>query len=182
MDTRAKRIVETAIELAESDGYAAVRLRDIASRAGVALGTVYNRFKSKEEILVAVMATEAERIFASLRSQIEGATPVERANNYFDRLTDVFLARPNLARAILRSLVGDGDIAGQIGTLQEFATSRLESAIEGPGCELDGAQRTEIATMLQQIWFALLIGWSSGLNDRASIRTQLDRAIRLVLA
>ena len=56
MDDRARRIIDTAIELAERDGYAAVRLREVAARAEVALGTVYKRFASKEEILVAAMA------------------------------------------------------------------------------------------------------------------------------
>ena len=36
MDERAQRIVGIAIELAERDGYAAVRLRDVAAQAGVA--------------------------------------------------------------------------------------------------------------------------------------------------
>ena len=37
MEERAKRIVETAIELAEAGGFEAVRLRDVAAHAGVAL-------------------------------------------------------------------------------------------------------------------------------------------------
>ena len=55
MDDRAKRIVDTAVMLAERDGYQAVRLRDVAATAQVALGTVYKRFASKEEILIAAL-------------------------------------------------------------------------------------------------------------------------------
>ena len=40
MEARAQRIVETAIELAEKGGFEAVRLRDVAADAGVALGTL----------------------------------------------------------------------------------------------------------------------------------------------
>ena len=58
MDERARRIVETAVELAEKDGFQAVRLRDIAAQADVALGTVYRRFKSKEDILLAALGLE----------------------------------------------------------------------------------------------------------------------------
>ena len=39
MEDRSRRIVETAIELAERGGFEAVRLRDVAAHAGVALGT-----------------------------------------------------------------------------------------------------------------------------------------------
>ena len=40
LDERAQRIVDTAVALAERDGFAAVRLRDVAATANVALGTV----------------------------------------------------------------------------------------------------------------------------------------------
>ena len=55
MEDRTRRIIETAIELAERDGFEAVRLRDVARLAKVALGTVYRRFQSKEDILVAAL-------------------------------------------------------------------------------------------------------------------------------
>ena len=37
MEERSRRIVETAVELAEQGGFEAVRLRDVAAHAGVAL-------------------------------------------------------------------------------------------------------------------------------------------------
>ena len=69
MDDRAKRIVETAVALAERDGYQAVRLRDVAASAQVALGTVYKRFASKEEILIAALEQESEKLVAKIGKQ-----------------------------------------------------------------------------------------------------------------
>ena len=43
LEERARRIIETTIELAEQGGFEAVRLRDVAAHAGVALGTLYRR-------------------------------------------------------------------------------------------------------------------------------------------
>ena len=40
-----------AIELAERGGFEGVRLRDVAAHADVALGTLYRRFRSKEDLL-----------------------------------------------------------------------------------------------------------------------------------
>ena len=54
-EERSRRILETAIELAEKGGFSAVRLRDVAEQAGVALGTVYKRFQSKEDMLMAAL-------------------------------------------------------------------------------------------------------------------------------
>ena len=58
MDERSTRIVQTAIHLAEEGGYEAVRLRDVAHHAHVALGTLYKRFRSKEDMLIAALTLE----------------------------------------------------------------------------------------------------------------------------
>ena len=80
MEERSRRIVDSAVELAEQGGFEAVRLRDVASRAGVALGTLYRRFRSKEDLLLAALHQE----LGDLRERVEhrppeGDTPLERA-------------------------------------------------------------------------------------------------------
>ncbi|MFK8000290.1 MAG: TetR/AcrR family transcriptional regulator [Polyangiales bacterium] len=182
MDERAQRIVDTAIELAEQNGYAAVRLRDIATKAGVALGTVYNRFASKEEILVAVMAAEGERLFESMSQGVEGSTPRARAEYFFVHATAAFLARPNLARAVLRSLVGGGDIAVHVLGLQKHTTRLLMKAIAGDDSP-DDEELEAVATILQQVWFASLIGWTSGLYaTQDDVVAHVHRAARRLLS
>src|ERR1700681_88397 len=48
---RRKRIVAVAMDLASRGGYEAVQMRDVAARAGVALGTLYRYFSSKDQLL-----------------------------------------------------------------------------------------------------------------------------------
>ena len=55
MEERSRRIVAIAMELAEQGGFEAVRLRDVAANAGVALGTVYRRFRGKGDLLLAAL-------------------------------------------------------------------------------------------------------------------------------
>ena len=87
MDDRAKRIVETAVALAERDGYQAVRLRDVAATAQVALGTVYKRFASKEEILIAALEQESEKLVAKIgKKPVPGDNPQERVRFVFSAL------------------------------------------------------------------------------------------------
>ncbi len=100
VDDRSKRIVETAIELAARDGFAAVRLRDVAAQAKVALGTVYKRFASKEEILVVAMQREGERMLAQMTVAPPGEAPLARSVWFFDLATRASFRRPNLAKPI----------------------------------------------------------------------------------
>ena len=54
-EDRGRRILKVAVELAERGGFDAVRQREVAAQAGVALGTLYKRFASKEELLMAAL-------------------------------------------------------------------------------------------------------------------------------
>ena len=49
---RYDRIIASAKELATEGGYDAVQMRAVAERSGVALGTVYRYFPSKNHLLV----------------------------------------------------------------------------------------------------------------------------------
>jgi AcrR family transcriptional regulator len=90
---RHKEILQAARRIFARLGYAAANVEEIAKEAGMAKGTVYLYFKSKEEVFVAVLASELE----SLTNQtIEG---MSAAKTFDERLT-VFL---NLRLAYLRN-------------------------------------------------------------------------------
>ena len=47
-------LLHHAKEIASTDGYNKISMRELAKRAGIATGTVYNYFSSKDEILLAL--------------------------------------------------------------------------------------------------------------------------------
>ncbi|MFI8664283.1 TetR/AcrR family transcriptional regulator [Rhodococcus qingshengii] len=53
---RRQRVVDAASELLLSNEFENIQIRDVAERSGVALGTVYRYFTSKEHLYAAVMA------------------------------------------------------------------------------------------------------------------------------
>lgn len=54
-DDRPQEIIEAALLVFAESGYAAARLDDVAQRAGVAKGTIYLYFESKEDLFKAVV-------------------------------------------------------------------------------------------------------------------------------
>lgn len=60
------RVLAAARDLFEEVGYEAATIRLIATRAGVATGSVFTTFESKSEILRAVMADRLEALYAEL--------------------------------------------------------------------------------------------------------------------
>ena len=133
MEERARRIIDTAIDLAEKGGFEAVRLRDVASHAGVALGTVYKRFRSKEDILVAAL----EREFVAVQDvvsevPIEGVNRSERAGNFFALATRHLCSRPKLARAVIKAMAsGNAEATQKVASFQVRLTGMLGEVICG---------------------------------------------------
>jgi TetR/AcrR family fatty acid metabolism transcriptional regulator len=68
-----ERILEAAVEVFAQHGFFQARVSEIAGRAGVADGTIYLYFKSKEEILLAAISSAFES-FLELAEQILART------------------------------------------------------------------------------------------------------------
>ncbi|MEM0947949.1 MAG: TetR/AcrR family transcriptional regulator [Pseudomonadota bacterium] len=62
---RERRILEAAVRMFRAEGYKSVRIEDLAESAEVSAGTVYNYYRTKGDILIAVVAMEVEEVLAS---------------------------------------------------------------------------------------------------------------------
>ncbi|RJP69909.1 MAG: TetR/AcrR family transcriptional regulator [Candidatus Abyssobacteria bacterium SURF_17] len=69
--TRQRLIEAAAIEFAET-GYARANVSTISVRAGYAKGTVYNYFRSKHDLLLAVVEHAMNLLTQEIRTEIEG--------------------------------------------------------------------------------------------------------------
>ena len=187
MDEREKRIVATAVALAEEGGFEAVRLRDVAAHSGVALGTLYRHFKSKDDLLVAALAGEAEGLAAHMaKKPPEGATELERVTEYFNAATRTLCRKPKLTRAVLRAASSDEPgLAHKIRAFHVVSNDLLMQALRAdPSASLAVASEREarICNVLQMVWFAALIGWMSGIHKQNEVVEQVRAAAELVLA
>ncbi len=70
---RHEAIIEAARALAGESGLPAVQIVPVAERAGVAAGTVYRYFPSKEDLVAAVVSDTAERMVAAIRAAAAAA-------------------------------------------------------------------------------------------------------------
>lgn len=191
MEERARRIVETAVELAEEGGFEAVRLRDVASHAGVALGTLYRRFASKEDLLVAALAMETRNLEQRFgRQPPQGDTELERVSAFFALVARAMLRRPNLARALLKAgASGDPALSKKMAAYHEHIERMIVLSLRGasgepPGELLEPAatpREMRVAEALNHIWFSLLVGWSGGLHSQAALLEKMESLAALVL-
>jgi AcrR family transcriptional regulator len=62
-------ILEAAENIFGERGFHGARLQDIASRARIAVGTVYNHFEDKDAVLAALLEHRADELLSKLRPQ-----------------------------------------------------------------------------------------------------------------
>jgi AcrR family transcriptional regulator len=73
-DARPKELIDAALDLFVQHGYAATRLDEVATRAGVSKGTLYLYFESKEELFKAVVRTNVVPLIAQAEQLLEQFT------------------------------------------------------------------------------------------------------------
>lgn len=187
LEERARRIIESTIELAEEGGFEAVRLRDVAARAEVAMGTLYRRFHSKEDLLVAALEQETRRMEERVRQRPpKGGTASERAISFFVIATRGMLRRPNLSRAMLKAAAaGEPALARKVGLFHDMTRRMIVGALRGkpllPGDETMTERERLLGDVLNQIWFAVMIGWSGGLETQVSIHDRMRASVELIV-
>lgn len=189
---RKDRILDVAIRLAEEGGFDNVRQRDVAAQAGVALGTLYNNFKGKEDLLSAALERETQTLEQRLnRKPITEGNEVERLTSFFQSVTRALCRKPNYARATIRAMAsGDPESAGNVVAYQAQMNNMIIAAIRGvkPASlkESDAVPPSEreltMAILLQQLWFASLVAWSAKLHSQSKIVEQTRLAAELLFA
>jgi AcrR family transcriptional regulator len=190
MKDRRDKILDVAVALAEEGGFENVRQRDVAANAGVALGTLYKRFRSKEEILCAALEREAEMLERRMEMKPAiGKTPVDRVGSFFNTITRGMLRKPRFARAVIRAMAsGEEGVAKTVASYQGRITGLIIAAMRGVGrlTFTDASEKpvnekeVKLALLLQQLWFASLVGWSAGLVGQGDVIDQMKDAAMLI--
>jgi TetR/AcrR family transcriptional regulator, cholesterol catabolism regulator len=184
---RRDRILDVAIDLAEEGGFENVRQRDVADQAGIALGTLYKSFSSKEDILCAALEREAQTLERKMEQKpAEGGTPAERLHAFFKIVTRAMCRKPKYARAVLRAMAsGEPEVAANVAGYQERMNRIIIAAMRGPERAGETTEITQreatVAVYLQRIWFASLVGWSGGLQGQNDVIEQMQTACDLLL-
>lgn len=185
MEDRTRRIIETAIRLAERDGYEAVRLRDVADQANVALGTVYRRFRSKQDILVVALEHETRQLIEMTQlNPIQGNNEIERLRSFFRFTTRWLVRKPHLARALLRAVAsGEPELTEKVARFHGLISQLILGTMYGPDGDIDAVTPDEehLSFFLQKLWFAELVGWAGGLNTEEESIAHMDMAVSWML-
>lgn len=103
---REKAILDAAIALAAEDGMAAVQIAAVAGRAGIAAGTVYRYFPTKNDLVAELIAAVAGRELEAMQTAADAAPgPLSALASGIARFAARALAERRLAWAVIGEAV-----------------------------------------------------------------------------
>jgi AcrR family transcriptional regulator len=176
---RKQRLIAAATALAAEGGYDAVQMRDVASRAEVALGTLYRHYSSKDQLLLAALAAQATALRERLDQRpARGDAPSARVADVLRRASRALERQPRVTHAMVTAMsVADDSAAPVKHEINETLRAIIVDAVDGtPIPDLD-----DVVRVLGSVWFAELTFWSGGLTDANAMAEHLARAAAVVL-
>jgi AcrR family transcriptional regulator len=133
--TTRERLLTAAQELIEHGGYGAASVIAIAERAGVAAGTLYRHFASKEELFVevfrSVCAREERAMRAAAAEMPPGAPAAARLQTVLTSFAERALRNPRLAWALIAEPVDPRVDAERLAYRERYAAVVAESLRAG---------------------------------------------------
>ncbi|MDX9713859.1 MAG: TetR/AcrR family transcriptional regulator [Dissulfurispiraceae bacterium] len=99
---KTEAIIKAATEMFSQKPFHMVLMDDIAKTAGVAKGTLYYHYKSKEDLFIALMQSGLGELLKNLKTELEGNTPIENLQILFARLIRFFKQNHNFFEVLKR--------------------------------------------------------------------------------
>ncbi len=177
---RRERVIRAALDLGSSGGYDAVQMRDVATSAGVALGTIYRYFSSKDHLLAAAMVEWTHDLERRVSQRPpKGDTIAERVVDVLRRATRAMEKEPQLSAAVVTALLSPD--RGAAICQEDVSASMVRILTVALGEDFDPAFQAQVTRTLGHVWFSALIGWVNGWSGMDKVADELGLATHLVL-
>jgi len=176
---RRQRVIDAAMALGLDGGYDAVQMRDVAARAGVAMGTVYRYFTSKDHLLAAALVHWVEQLDARLAQMpAQGETASARVMDALDRALRAMGRQPRLVGAVFTALASPDPAAVECQQQISYLMEGIITRAIGDRQPRDIADRARI---IGHVWYSALVGWVNGWSDMKRVHDELAVAVGLLL-
>lgn len=175
---RRQRIVRAALRALANSDYDQVRISEVARDSGVALGTLYRYFASKEHLFAAVFVEWQ----AALKKKLEkepprGGTEADRLRDVFHRTIRAFQLQPQFYRVVMiLNATTDAYAADLYQSISSQFQDTVQTAFPGPFDDDHAAILGTVNAVLD----GSLRSWVMNRQTIQDVYNNVDAAIRLI--
>lgn len=175
---RRQRIVRAGLKALASSDYDQVKISEVARDSGVALGTLYRYFTSKEHLFAAVFVEWHGALKKKLeKERPEGATEADRLRDVFHRMIRAFQLQPQFFRVVMMlEATADPYAADLFQSLSAQSRETVGTAFTAP----DDDDRQAIYATLNAVLDESLRTWVMNRATIQDVYDKVDDAIRLI--
>jgi len=175
-DTR-RKIYEAAMELFREKGFEQTTMRDIAAKAGVALGGAYYYFSSKDSIVLEFYREMQETSNESIVQALAGQKKLkERIRCVLDKRLELLGPNRKFCAALFRHAPDGADplspFSDETRPIREGAIEHMRIAVDGSDAKVPSDLKPRLPYLLWLYQMALIMFW---LYDRSSGQERTKR-------
>lgn len=184
---RRRRLTDAVIQMIDQVPPDQLQMRDVAERSGVALGTAYRYFSSKDHLLAAAWADWHRRLTDRVRGEVardqaRGGLPTggpcTQVLGFLHRELRTFQRHPNFARLVTHVEVSSDPFASEeLAGLANDNGTVMAALMTGVPPEVARPAMTAINATLA----SGLVSWTAGRVTFPDLVRQIEDVIRLVL-
>jgi len=173
-------ILDTAVSLVEERGPDGFQVREVVERSGVALGTIYRYFPSKDHLI----AEALDRATSDLRERLavatrdgQGADPAERIAVLLRIVAESIERRPGNARASLQLMLSADPIAE---VAQHDFRDAFGAALEIALADVEPSLATDLGVAASSLLTEHVVAVATGRPSVGGTDLQMERGIRVL--
>jgi AcrR family transcriptional regulator len=176
---RRQRIIAAGGRLMPAVDYDRIQVKDVADEAGVALGTLYRYFNSKDHLFACVIQAWSQGFGERLELPATGSS-AERVRAVYQRAVKAFARQPRVYGAMLQVQSSTDPNAAAV--FRAFARQQSDAfgLALGPS-RLSADKRRDVIAVMNAVLDENLRAWCLGLQPVADVHTAVDRAAELIL-
>ena len=196
LDRRA-RVLDAVVDLVAAGRLEDMGMKDVAERSGVALGTIYRYFSSKDHVAAAALLEWARALDgqgASARSNggeggrgragrgsrgVGTRSMTDRLVAILRRAVRAYQREPNFARLLILAATSTDPFASEC--YREMGDS-VYAALGAALDDLDPVERRRVLDVVGAVWYHALVEWVNDRKTIAQVYEAVESAACLVLA
>jgi len=126
-----ERIRDVAVRVFAQKGFHRTRMKDIAKEAGVAVGSIYNHFRDKDDLLLSIFETEFDARVSFLEAgQRKGLPVIDQVRRLLEEHFALVQKQPELAQLLLLERFNRGGrLRDRFVALQRVIVERIDSIL-----------------------------------------------------